>query len=84
MPLKIKGHSARFELYGGQHIGLVFMLAIINVRYMSIIKAIKIGLYGADKVGNHFSFISILKVRKCILNYKRNLEKMLVMIWLLM
>ena len=48
------------------------MLVIINVRYMSIIKAIKIGFYGGDKVGNHFAFISILKFRKCILNYKRN------------
>ena len=28
--------------------------------------------------------ISILKFRKCILNYKRNSEKMLVMTWLLM
>ena len=51
---------------------------------MSIIKAIKIGLYDGDKVGNHFSFINILKFRKCILNYKRNSEKMLVMTWLLM
>ena len=60
------------------------MLVIINVKYMSIIKAIKIGLYDGDKVGNHFSFISILKFTKCILNYKRNSEKMLVMTWLLM
>ena len=85
MPLKIKDHSVGFGLYGGQHIGLGFMLVIIiNARYMSIIKAIKIGLYGGDKVGNHFSFISILKFRKSILNYKRNSEKMLVMTWLLM
>ena len=86
MPLKIKDHSAGFGLYGGLHIGLDFMLVIINVRYKSIIKAIKIGLYGGDKVGDHFSFISILKFRKCILNYKRNSEekKMLVMTWLLM
>ena len=28
--------------------------------------------------------ISILKFRKCILNYKRNSGKMLIMIWLLM
>ena len=79
MPLKIKNHLAGFRLYGGQHIGLGFMLVIINVRYMSIIKATKIRLYGGDKVRNHFSFISILKFRKCILNYKRNSEKMLVM-----
>ena len=84
MLLKIKDHSAGFGLYGGQHIGLGFMLIIINVRYKSIIKAIKIGLYGGDKVGDHFSFISILKFRKCILNYKRNSGKMLVMTWLLM
>ena len=77
MSLKIKDHSARFGLYGGQHRGLGFI--IINVRYKSIIKAIKIGLYGEDKVGDHFSFISILKFRKCILNYKRNSRKMLVM-----
>ena len=51
------------------------MLVIINVRYMSIIKAIKIGLYGGEKVGNHFAFISILKFRNCILNYKRNSKK---------
>ena len=41
-------------------------------------------MHGGDKVGNHFSFISILKFRECILNYKRNSEKMLVMTWLLM
>ena len=75
MPLKIKDHSVGFELYGGQHIGLGFMLVIINVRYMSIIKAIKIGFYGGDKVRNHFAFISILKFRKCILNYRRNSKK---------
>ena len=84
MPLKIKDYSAGFGLYGGQHIGLGFMLVIINVRYKSIIKAIKIGLYGGDKVGDHFSFISILKFRKCILNYNRNSGKMLIMTWLLM
>ena len=75
---------AGFGLYVGQHIGLGFMLVIINVKYMSIIKAIKIGPYDGDRVGNQFSFISILKFRKCVLNYKRNSEKMLVMIWLLM
>ena len=80
MLLKIKDHLVGFGLYGGQHIGLGFMLVIINVRYMSIIKAIKIGLYGGEKVGNHFAFISILKFRNCILNYKRNSKKMLVMI----
>ena len=79
MPLKIKDYSAGFGLYVGQHIGLGFMLVIINVKYISIIKAIKIGPYDGDKVGNHFSFINILKFRKCILNYKRNSEKMLVM-----
>ena len=75
MPLKIKDYSARFGLYVGQHIGLGFMLVIINVKYTSIIKVIKIGPYDGDKVGNHFSFISILKFRKCILNYKKIQKK---------
>ena len=57
MPLKIKDHSVGFGLYGGQNIGLGFMLVIINVRYMSIIKAIKIELYGGDMAGNHFLLI---------------------------
>ena len=67
LPLKIKDHSIRFGFYGGQHIGLGFMVVIINVRYIFTIKAIKIGLCGRDKAVNHFSFISILKFRKIIL-----------------